>query len=708
MFRYLNFHHFSVTFSSNLKSFSLSHEDYGKLVDQVILVLKDRKSGKSWSVAEYDTVETNSETTKVDYMRGKENQTFGIKYVDSQEKLPTVEIQIRLGKDDIELRSLVHDCSCSVFEWQGISSFGENQAEDVLAVLRNPIDGVMNFTVGPAVPPCADALFNRKDDTQLCFSGDAGLCFDYDIGAYRFTLASETIRLWVEKEIVSRSMCVRYNPIRMPLGGVIPCGFMTWYALKWDTSEKTVVANIEAQSKLLKEYGANTVWIDWEWYHCEKNKANNSDTFHPNPDAYPNGLKYIADLARGNGMIPALWCSPTHEVNENEYMRKYPDMLLTKQQEWCGEYFFDPTNPNYLNVFIPAVFNKVKEWGYQAVKWDTLPRSLDLYDDYHDKLFDSSLTSETALRIALYKAREVLGEDVYMLSCSGENDRVVTACSEVFNAARIGADIFEWKEYIRSGVARLMKYYPMHNTMLLCDADNLVLREKFNTLDQAVSRASLYSIMGAPINIGDDLTQLSDERLSIYKRILPTIRVRPTELTEKEIKTDVLVLNSCIRNPWESYHVADVFNTTEQEVQYTLSFESIGLKNDEKALVYDFWNEKFLGICEQSLPLTIPAYGSLVLAIRKYEERPQLVSVSRHVLQGAYEIGYMKWEENTLSGEAKVVSNDACKLRFYIPDSFHLQATEDILENQKNGLIELALNQSKSGNVKWALTFEKK
>lgn len=313
-------------------------------------------------------------------------------------------------------------------------------------------------------------------------------------------MASETatVRLWLEKEIVARSMGVRYSPIRAPLHGIIPCGFMTWYALMRKTCEKTVVANAEAQARLLKKYGANTIWIDFEWYHNNRDCPGNCDSLNPDPEVFPRGLKYIADVIRENGMIPAIWCSPTHDVNENESLRRDPDMLLVKQKEWCGRYFFDPTNPHFIHDFIPAAFNNVKNWGYRAVKWDTLPRSLDLYDDYHDKFYDPSGTSETALRNVLAKAHEVLGKDVYRLSCSGENDRVVTACSEMFDAARIGSDIFDWKEYIQYGVARMLKFYPMHNTMLLCDPDNLVLREEYNTMDQAISRASLYSMMGAP------------------------------------------------------------------------------------------------------------------------------------------------------------------------------------------------------------------
>ena len=210
---------------------------------------------------------------------------------------------------------------------------------------------------------------------------------------------------------------------------------------------------------------------------------------------------------------------------------------------------------------------------------------------------------------------------------------------------------------------------------------------------------------GRPINVGDDLTQLSEDRLTIYRKILPAMRVRPTELKAKELNTDVLILNNCIRNPWKSYHVVDVFNTTEHEIQYALSLNCIGKRPGERVLVYDFWNERFLGVCDREVLLTIPPYASVVLAIRSDEGRPQLVSVSRHVLQGAYEITNMKWEKETLSGEVNVVANAECKLRFYVPVGYLLKTTKDISVNQENGLAELTVIRPESGNVQWKLEF---
>ena len=58
--------------------------------------------------------------------------------------------------------------------------------------------------------------------------------------------------------------------------------------------------------------------------------------------------------------------------------------------------------------------------------------------------------------------------------CSGstpEGQSIDTFRAVLFDAARIGADIFSWSEFLESGVGRLYKYYPMHNVLQYCDPD---------------------------------------------------------------------------------------------------------------------------------------------------------------------------------------------------------------------------------------------
>ena len=65
-------------------------------------------------------------------------------------------------------------------------------------------------------------------------------------------------------------------------------------------------------------------------------------------------------------------------------------------------------------------------------------------DEYHTSLSDPSISSEDALCRIIGIARETLGEDFYMLSCSGEFDREILCAADLFDAARIGGDVFTW------------------------------------------------------------------------------------------------------------------------------------------------------------------------------------------------------------------------------------------------------------------------
>lgn len=89
--------------------------------------------------------------------------------------------------------------------------------------------------------------------------------------------------------------------------------------------------------------------------------------------------------------------------------------------------------------------------------------------------------------------RALLGEDFYMLSCAGAADREILFAIDLFDGARIGGDIFNWREFINDFVARVMRFYAYHNTETYCDPDNLVIRPEFNSLDQGSLPAPLSS-----------------------------------------------------------------------------------------------------------------------------------------------------------------------------------------------------------------------
>ena len=156
------------------------------------------------------------------------------------------------------------------------------------------------------------------------------------------------------------------------------------------------------------------------------------------------------------------------------------------------------------------------------------------------------LTSEQALREAVKRARALLGEDFYMLSCAGAADREILFAIDLFDGARIGGDIFNWREFINDFVARVMRFYAYHNTETYCDPDNLVIRPEFNSLDQAVSRTSFLSVLGLPVTLGDNLPDLPPERVELLKRCLPALDAHPMDIRESHHESDRVIALSLI------------------------------------------------------------------------------------------------------------------------------------------------------------------
>lgn len=109
------------------------------------------------------------------------------------------------------------------------------------------------------------------------------------------------------------------------------------------------------------------------------------------------------------------------------------------------------------------------------------------YDSRSTVLHGSSgpaVPLDEALHKLEQRAREVLGDDIFMLFCNAANEDAIAVGTDVFNAARVGGDVFGWFEFIDFAVDRLFYFYWMHNTMFYCDCDNIVLRPEYCTLPQ--------------------------------------------------------------------------------------------------------------------------------------------------------------------------------------------------------------------------------
>lgn len=546
---------------------------------------------------------------------------------------------------------------------------------------------------GPAVSRWDDALLDRADGSvvRLDARDRVRLDWSWERGCYTFE-ARGSLGMQAFPRYFEDRFQINYRPVCKTNGyPTPPAGWMTWYAVKFDACEQAVLDNTRLQKQLLADYGADTVWVDWEWYHngFDEDMTPGVSFFHPDPHRYPHGLDYLARRIEQAGFTPALWIAPTHEPIETDFIRQNPDAVLVDRVIWCGRFFFDISHPKFLTDYLPRAIRQVPRWGYRALKWDCLPFTMIYADRVHESMYDSDSSSYQSFRRAMQVGRDILGDDFYMLSCSGSNDRTVLSACDIFDGARIGGDIFRWEEFTETMVARLMRLYPYHNIVFYCDPDNVVLRPEFNDLHQARSRISLVSLLGLPTTFGDDLRQLPMERVELLRRGLPTLDIHPMELRELELERDTLVVNLLINRPFARWNVAGVFNLADRERTLTVELlEDLGLEEGEY-LVYEYWTDTFHGTVSGSLTLTLPPCACAVLSVRRRLDRLQLVSTSRHISQGGADLLGLDWHDGVLSGTSRVVRGDPYTITAYDP--------------QSDRLVKKTLHPEATGPLEWSL-----
>ena len=573
--------------------------------------------------------------------------------------------------------------------------WGEDRREDVYATYVGEAGTGLRCAIGPAASVRDNALYDRKTDRAFVIRGgrEGKLRFDWQSNCYVLELAAEEAQaafsLSMQKSVLAEEYGIPFRPMNRQATFSKPAaGWMTWYAVKFDASEETVLENLAFQEQYLKPYGADAFWIDWEWYHQNLKglPEEGMDTFHPHPGKYPHGLKFISDKIKEAGFVPALWIGFTNDPAENDYAKAHPEIVLADDQTWCGRYFYDLTHPEYLNGFLTKALQNVLDWGYEAVKFDTLPMTMVRTEEYHHKLYDPSVTTRDAYRGMIQKVREILGENTYMLMCNTARDADYTYVADLFDAARVGGDIFKWSEFLESGVNRVIRFYPLHNVTMHADPDNVVLREEFNTYAQAATRAYFVSLLGLPMTFGDDFKVLPPERVALLQKCLPVMDVHPMEINESAEAQEELIVNLSVALPFASYNVVSVINFREEATKRQVSFGEDLYLEDGEYHVFDFEKESYLGAFRDGFPVENAACQTRVFCVRKKTGAVQLLSTSRHVTQGAAEIRSFEQTADRLCLSAELVGGDEYRVYLYVPEAVPVTAdaawkTERLGEN---------------------------
>ncbi|MEE1013600.1 MAG: hypothetical protein U0L92_04735 [Clostridia bacterium] len=709
--RYCGYDKYSVNYDMEAHKFHVFYQS-GVIIADAYVEGIYKKGKKVSDLMDFPICEATYAREKL-----KDSASLTITFAKKEGARAALTLRFCVGNEGVRLEALTpENHTVSI---KGTLCMDTEGIDDAFPVCLDRNAGDLRAAIGAVVSSIDNAIYNKKTDTALVIgkSRQTKLTLTRSTNQFCFAIPLSDVEgrnyaeITVKEHVLEDKYHINFSPVnKNATFSTPPVGWMTWYAVKFDACEEKVLSNAKWQAEHLKDFGANTIWVDWEWYHnafnCER--TDGVCSLCPDPEKYPNGMKYVADKIREMGLIPSLWIGFANEPAKNEYIEKYPEIVVSDELSWCGKYFYDFSNPHYLNEYLPAAVENVHQWGYEAVKYDTLPIAITQHEKYHENMYDSSMTSKEAFRGMVKKTRELLGENMYMLSCAGSTNAEILWASDIFDAARIGDDIFDWEEYLKNCIDKVLMFYPLHNIQLYNDPDNVVLREEFNTFEQAKSRVSLVSLLGLPMTFGDEFSALSEDRINLIKRSLPVLDIHPVDLCKAAFDKRNFLINLNIDKDYETYQVTGVFNMTGEKTSRTLSLSADFHLDEGSYLVYDFYHDTFLGEVSDFVCLEFLPYECRILSLRPCSGIPQVISTSRHITQGAAEIQQMQFKENKLTLTSHLVANDRYTVSVFVPEGYRMKEACGFESHalEKN-ILRLTVLPKETGEYHFSVQFEK-
>ncbi len=499
----------------------------------------------------------------------------------------------------------------------------------------------------------------------------------------------------------------------IPRPALIPVGWVDWYFAKGLTTEKDILENLDFLARELKDFGLEYVQLDSGWQLGIETSPPPHNVIAGGPwipnSKFPHGMRWYAEQIKERGLKPGIWVRPFQMVEAAPERREHPGWFNKKGQ-------MDFSNPEVLDRVRTLFRQLVNDWGYAYIKYD-FP-SYDLFGAWGPSLFEShwahadpqtqTITGIQAYRNALEAIRTCVPETP-LLACNS----VMTSTLGHANVFRIGDDVGDWNRTFTYGVRSVGARYYTNGVFWTNDPDCLLVREPF-TIDQARMWASLVVLSGGVVFISERLHELPPDRLDIVKKAMPVYRNpgtgyvfgRPMDLLENDPPE---FWNLEVRKDFGKWNVVGLFNWSDQPRDKVLDLKSLGLDRKTPFAVYDFWEERYLGIVQGSVEVNLKELSCAVLAIHPTTKHPQFLSSNRHITQGGIDLDDIRWDDDAtkLFGVSKVVKGYHHLVTIRVPEGFAPSKFDgcEKATSFDNRVLLLRIDPAATGIVKWSVTF---
>lgn len=547
------------------------------------------------------------------------------------------------------------------------------------------------MVLGPVNTSLADATFDpAKDEIRM---NDGSTKSNY----YKQTLGIKYFR-----------------PIEKNIFALPPAGWCSWYFYYQEIDEGEIRRNAKWIADNLKDFGAEYVQIDDGWQGTGHGLGENRD-WTTIDKRFPGGMPALAGYIKSLGLKPGIWLAP-HGQSNKQVVEKNRGVFMLKpdgtslSSTWEGTYLVDPSVPES-QKYLKDLFTELRGWGYEYFKIDGQPTVMREYRNKKASMKNPPDDADTVYRNTLDSIRAGIGPESYLLGCWV----IPLEGVGIMNGSRIGADVLPNWDGFKFALRATMEYYFLHNVAWYNDPDVMVVRSPL-PLEQARAWATLQGLTGQAVLTSDRLTDLSPDRVELLKRVYPAVDIRPLDLFKSQRNKRIWDLK--IDHLGRSYDVAGLFNFDETKKSMYVGWKDLGLAEDKKVHVFDYWNKEYLGAFDRGISVDLAPTSTKLLTLLPATNDIQLISTSRHVTQGWVDLVSQKYEPaaKTFSGTSKTVKNDPYELRFVYPAGTNFKIRKATARGAKGNLPVKITDQQgwaavgfispQNGEVKWDVQFE--
>ena len=240
-------------------------------------------------------------------------------------------------------------------------------------------------------------------------------------------------------------------------------------------------------------------------------------------------------------------------------------------------------------------------------------------------------------------------------------------------------------------------------------------KQEFNA-GQGKVDANFHAIAGNTLFVSEAFNvPYPPDRIELLKRISPPTPdvAYPVDLF---VRRPARIWNMPVERPFGKWSVLAVFNYTGDATRkFTTSLDAPDLRLDpnKEYIAYEFWSKQLIGTFKGKFATRpLGPYDCDIYSVVEKQDRPVLISTSRHIRQMAFDIKDLAYDgpQRVLRGVSRAVAGDPYQLRIYVPDGFAAKRVELsgglASKMAVNGNLLTVDYTSSSGNdVEWKVFF---